>query len=182
MEEFERLRLGSVVGLVLLGCLSAVAIGIKGEASDYSNLIILSSAILVTFISTVLCRVSVDWIRLESAKEAVEDWKKEMRKAQQRKSKKRRKLELQDEEARKEYEKTWLVTIKQSIFYLAPFFLFLAMWGYFYGGQTVVELPFGWFSSGALQWIGESLGFLGWFFLSYFGFAYVWRKLLLTDR
>lgn len=183
MKESEKLKLGSVVALFLLGSLSAITVGIEGGiVSDYSNLIILSSGILLTFLSTVLCRVSIDWDRLRDAKKSIENWKKEIRKARQRKGKKQRKLELRNEEARKEYEATWLLTIKQTIIYLAPFFLFSAWWGYIYGGQTVVELPFDWFSSGVFQWIGESLGFFGWFLLSYFGFAYTWRKFLLTDR
>lgn len=179
MEEFNKLRLGSVVALVLLACLSAVEIGRRGGTADYSNLIILSSAILLTFLSTVLCRMSVDWERLKNAKETVKGWKKEIREAKQRKGKKRRKLELRNEEARKEYENTWLLTIKQSIFYLAPFFLFSALWGILYGNQTIVKLPFDWFSSGAFNWIGGSLSFFGWFFLTYFVFAYTWRTILL---
>lgn len=151
-------------------------------ALDRAPLIVLGFALSLAFLANMLCKRLIDWERLGEAKRRMKDWRKKLREARRKKGKKKRKLELREDEVTGEREKIWGINVKQAAFYLAPFFLFLAWLGYVYGDWTIVWLPFNWFSSGAFQSIGVSLGFFGWFLLSYFGFAQVWRRALLPKR
>lgn len=147
----------------------------------YPPLIVLGFSISLAFLATLLCRLEVDWEALEEAKDSLEEWKKRMLEAKQKKGKKRRKLEMEDEERSKKQTKIWKISIKQAVFYLAPFFLILPWLGSVYGEWRVAWLPFNWFSSGLLKSIGVSLGWLGWFVFTYFGFAWVWRYILISE-
>lgn len=147
----------------------------------YPSLIVLTFSISLAFLATLLCRLGVDWETLKEANNTLEEWKKSMLGAKRKKGKKRRKLELEDEERRRKQTKIWKISIKQAVFYLAPFLLFLPWLGLVYGEWTVAWFPFDWFSSGLLKSIGVSLGLLGWFVFTYFGFAWVWRDVLISE-
>jgi uncharacterized membrane protein (DUF106 family) len=72
-----------------------------------------------------------------------------------------------------------MASFKPAIFYMVPYFiLWMALSG-FYGSWVVAWLPF----TLPLPIIGTtaSLGFLGWYLLTYFGFSSIWRRLLIGD-
>ncbi len=146
----------------------------------YSHIVILGLSLGLSFLVTVLCRRVIDWDKLREAKRLVEEWDRKIRKARrEKKGKKKRKLETKSDEITVNEEKIWIINGKQAVFYLSVFLVFLAWLTYVYSGWTVVWLPFTWFGSGSLSAIGVSLGSFGWFLLSYFGFAQVWREILL---
>lgn len=148
-------------------------------AYKYSPLIILLISTPLALVSTVLCRFLINWDKLREAKENLEKWKSEIKEAQRTRGKKKRKLELEEKNVEKNERKIWGISIKQATFYLGPFALFLALLTFLYGDWIVAWLPFNWFNSGVLQSIGVSFNYFGWFVLTYFGFAQVWRSILI---
>lgn len=148
-------------------------------AYGHASLVIFGLGLSITFLVALWCRSSIDWSGLEKAEETIDDWDKRMREAGRKKGKKKRKMELKSDEALNERKRILAATVKQAGFYLAPFFLFVVWLGYVYGDWTVIWLPFDWFSSGGFQSIGASLGSFAWFLLTYFGFAQLWRKVLI---
>lgn len=151
-------------------------------AYQHSALVILGFSISLAYLASLLCRKLIDWDALEETKNKMKDWKKRIQEARRKKGKKKRKLELEKDEAINHYKKTWQISFSQALIYLALFFLFLGWLGLVYGDWIVVWLPFDWFASGTLGWIGVSLGLLGWFIFSYFTFAQVFRELILSER
>lgn len=151
-------------------------------AFKYAAPIVFGISILLAFLLTILCMGLTDWEGLEEAKRILEERRKEMGEASRRKGKGKQRFEQKKKELRNKRRKIWAVNIKQAVFYLAPFSLFLAWLGQLYGDWTIVWLPFDWLSSGAFRSIGVSLGVFGWLLLSYFGFAQLWREFLLPKR
>lgn len=147
-------------------------------AYSHPALVVLLFSISLGFLGTYLCKRLIRWEKLKSAKRNLEEWRRKMRKAKRKKGKKKRKSELKGEEIRDEQRKLWTISIKQAIFYLALFAVFFAWIGYVFGNWTVAWLPFDSLSS----LTGISLDYFGWFLLTYFGFAYIWRVVLLPER
>lgn len=149
---------------------------------EYSYLVLLGISLSLSFLVTILCRKAVDWDKLREAKRVVEEWNKKITKAQnKRKGKKKKKLEMKTDKVNSNQEKIWAINGKQAVFYLVFFLVFLAWLAYVYHDWIVVWLPFTWFKSGSLSFIGASLGSFGWFLISYFGFSQVWRSILLPS-
>ncbi len=149
---------------------------------EFSTLFILGIVISLTFLSSVACKMLIDWEKLEDEKKTVEEWEEKIREAKSGKGKKARKLELENDKAKKAKRKVWGISIKQAVFYIAPFVLLLSVLKFVYGDWIVAQLPFDWFTSGAFQMIGVSFKYIGWYIFSFFGFAYVWRNLLLREE
>lgn len=148
-------------------------------AYKYSSLIILLISVPLAFVSTFFCRSLINWDKLKEAKQDLEKWRTKIRGAQRKRGKKKRKKELEKEKVEDSERKTWGISIKQATFYFGPFFLFLALLTLLYGDWIVAWLPFNWFNSGILQSIGVSFNYYGWFFLTYFGSAQIWRVFLI---
>lgn len=152
-------------------------------AFQYPSLIILAMSFVLAFFANLLCRGLPDWEGFWSARERIEELRRKIDKAREgKRGKKGKEIELREEDIEKNQRKIWAVSIKQAGFYLAPFFLLLAWLLYIYGDWTVVWLPFNWFTSGAFESIGVSLSSFGWFIFTYFGFAQVWRKVLVPEE
>lgn len=149
-------------------------------AYEHSVLVILGFSLSLALIATVACRRLIDWERLREAKEKIGDWSSRVQEAKRSKGKKRRKLELEEDELEKEQRVTWAINIKQAVFYLAPVFLFLTWLWYVYGDWIIAWLPFS-LTSGVLQSIGVSLGYFGWFVFSFFGLAQILREVFLRN-
>lgn len=148
-------------------------------AFKYSSLIILGFSISLALIANVLCQRLVDWKQVEKLKENISDWRKKFQQSRMKKGKKKKKLELEDKDYRKAQKEIWGISIKQAVFYLTFFVLFFGWLALVYGDWIVVWLPFDW--SWLTQFVGVSFGYRGWFFLSYFGFSYFWRELIITE-
>ncbi len=152
-------------------------------AYRFSPFFIVILTISIAFISTAACRILIDWEKLEDAKKSVEKWEEKIREAQRGKGKKKRKLELEGDKLKEAKEKVWANSVKQAFFYLAPLILVLPLLKFVYGSWVVVRLPFNWFNSGMMQQlIGVSFKYLGWYLLSFFGFAYIWREVLISEE
>lgn len=149
---------------------------------DFSTFFILGIAISLAFLSSVACKMLIDWERLEDEKKTVEKWEEKIREAKSKKGKKTQKLELENDKAKNAKRKVWGISIKQAVFYIAPFVLLLPVLKFVYGDWIVAQLPFDWFTSGAFQMIGVSFKYIGWYIFSFFGFAYIWRNLLLREE
>ncbi|KXB05801.1 hypothetical protein AKJ51_04765 [candidate division MSBL1 archaeon SCGC-AAA382A20] len=150
-------------------------------AYKYPSMLILCLSVSLAFIGNYLCRKFIDWKKLEEDKESLSNFRKKYRESKRKKGKKKRKLELQEEDYEDIQRNIWQVSIKQAIFYLPFFVIFLAWLGFVYGDWIVAFLPFNWLSSGLLRYIGVSFNYYGWFFLSFFGFAYFWREILVPE-
>ncbi len=148
----------------------------------FSSLIIVIISISLAFLSTVGCKVLIDWERLEDDKKTVEELEEKIREAQRGKGKRKRKMEMESGEAKKAKQRVWASSIKQAVFYLAPFLLGLPFLGFVYSDWIVAWLPFNWFTSGMFQSIGVSLNYLGWYGLLFFGFGFIWRELLISGE
>lgn len=150
---------------------------------QFSSLIIIILAVLLTFISTVACKMLIDWEKLKEKKEFIEEWEQKILEAKRKKGKKRRKLETKDKEIRSAKERVWGTSIKQAVFYLAPLILLLAFFKLLYSDWIIAWVPFDWFASGMLrQFLGVSFRYLGWSLLAFFGFAQIWREFLLSEE
>ncbi len=184
-NTFSSLRGGGVSIIELFDLRSnasemAVSLGASIPlAFHFPPLIVLMFSISLAFLATLLCRLKVDWEELTKVKDSFDEWKKRMMEAKRKKGKKKRKLELKDEERREKQLKIWKISIKQAVFYLAPFFLLLPLISLVYGEWIIAWLPFNWFTSGFLKAIGVSLGSIGWFAFTYFVFAWIWRDILV---
>ena len=144
----------------------------------YPALIILVLAVSLAFLGSVLSRKYVDWDELKETQETMEEWKKKIREAKRKKGKKKkRKLDLKNENLIKKREKGWEISFKQTSFYLGPFLLLLALFGFVYGDWTVLWLPFT--ISQVLEVVGPSVGYFGWTLITFFGFAQIFREVIL---
>lgn len=161
---------------------SELGVGIP-FAFKYASLVILSLSFVLAFFANLLCRRLTDWEGFWSARERIEELRRKIDKAREGKGgKKGKKIELREEDIEKNQRKIWAASIKQAGFYLAPFFILLAWLLYIYADWTVVWLPFNWFTSGMFDSIGVSLSSFGWFIFTYFGFAQVWRGVLVPEE
>jgi uncharacterized membrane protein (DUF106 family) len=153
---------------------------------EHAMFFILAIAVVFSLIITLITKRVVDWPKVKQMRKEVDDWRKQLLEAQRRKDFKRLyKLQQDQKRIMGLQGQVMMASFKPAIFYIIPYFL-LWMWlGSLYSGWIVAWLPFNlpWPSFGFWPFLGTcvSLGFAGWFLLSYFGFSSIWRKLLIGD-
>jgi uncharacterized membrane protein (DUF106 family) len=105
------------------------------------------------------------------------DWQRELMSAQRKKDMKTvHKLQQQQKEMMALQGQVMMSSFKPAIFTMIPYFILWWALSGVYGNWVVAWLPF------TLPILGSvSLGFLGWFILTYFGFSSIWRRLLIGD-
>lgn len=150
------------------------------SAFEYAVLVILGISLSASFLATLACRSLISWDRLKEAEGSLKRWSEESSESDKKKSKSKREIKERHREVVRKQERVWSINIKQAGFYLAPFFLLLAWYGYVFSDWTVAWLPFDWFTSGMFESVGVSLTSFGWLIISYFGFAQLWRMALLS--
>jgi uncharacterized membrane protein (DUF106 family) len=147
---------------------------------NHSILFIIFISIVFALVVTLISKRVVNWEEVKQKKKRVSDWQKALMDAQRKKDMKTvHKLQQEQKEMMALQGQIMMASFKPAIFYMVPYFiLWMALSG-LYGGWVVAWLPF----NLPLPVIGTtvSLGFLGWYFLVYFGFSSIWRRLLIGD-
>ncbi len=147
----------------------------------YPSLIILGIFLSLSFLVTVLCKKTVNWEALDEANQTLDDWRKKLMEAKRKKGGKgETKIEKEEEKARSDHEKIWSENFKQGITYLFPFLLVLAWLSIAYGGLDVAWVPID--SLYSVEFVGTTFGCIMWSFLTYFGFSYIWRYILIPGE
>ncbi|MEA1905174.1 MAG: EMC3/TMCO1 family protein, partial [Candidatus Hadarchaeota archaeon] len=147
---------------------------------EHAMFTIFGLSLLIGFVVTLINKHTVDWGRVKQAKAKMKAWQKELRAAHREKDMKRiHKLKSEQEGVMEEQKEVMMATFKPMIFYIIPYFL---MWWWLSGifsGWVVAWLPF----NLPLPFFGTiaSMGFLGWYLISYFGFSQLWRRFLIGD-
>jgi uncharacterized membrane protein (DUF106 family) len=151
---------------------------------EYALFVILGLSAIIALLVTLVNRRVVNWERMKQIKAEVAAFQKELRDAQIKRDMKRihklrqerkRIFALQGEMMRE--------NLKPTFYYIIPLFIFWMVLSHVYGGWVVAWLPFGLPLPHFLFFRGTwvSCGFLSWYFLTYFGFAQIFRKLLIHD-
>ena len=149
----------------------------------FSSLIVLVMSCLGAFVSTILCKVFVDWDMLEDAKNKVEGIREDIEKLRKNKGKKTHKLDLKDEEMNEVKGKLWNASIKQASIYFAFLLVLVPFFKFTFGEWTIVWFPFDWFAASGFQsWLGVSMRYMGWHILTFLGFSFLWRKVFLSKE
>jgi len=147
---------------------------------NHSVLFILFISIVFAFVVTLISKRVVNWEDVKQKKKRVSEWQKALMDAQRKKDMKAvHKLQQEQKEMMALQGQVMMASFKPAIFYMVPYFiLWMALSG-FYSSWVVAWLPF----NLPLPIIGTtvSLGFLGWYLLTYFGFSSIWRRLLIGD-
>lgn len=179
MDDSGKLLIGSIIAVaVTLSIIFVMGIGLQA-AFSYPSVMILGLSIPLAFTANLLCREWIDWGKVEELKENISELEKTLRKGKRKRGKKKKRFEKEEGEYQNLQERMWDASVKQAAFYLAFFVVFSAWLGYVYGNLVVVELPFNLAFLGFQN--GEGLNFVGWFSISYFGFAYFWRRLIVPE-
>lgn len=153
----------------------------------YSILIIAGLSILLSFGVSILNRVTVDWKKVNASKARMKEWQNKLRKAQNEgKDKEIRKLKRQQSQLMSEQKTVMFSVLKPMLLYMIPFILFWWIMDGIFGGWVVAWVPFNlpWPNLGIALFSGTvaSMGFVGWYLLSYFGFSQIWRRFLIPER
>jgi uncharacterized membrane protein (DUF106 family) len=147
---------------------------------NHSVLFILFISFVFAFVVTLISKRVVNWEEIKQKKKRFSDWQKARMDAQRKKDMKTvHKLQQEQKDMMALQGQVMMASFKPAIFYMVPYFiLWMALSG-FYGSWVVAWLPF----TLPLPIIGTtaSLGFLGWYLLTYFGFSSIWRRLLIGD-
>jgi uncharacterized membrane protein (DUF106 family) len=147
---------------------------------EQAMLLVLLLAAAVSLLITLITKKIVNWEKVRGIKAEVDAWRKEFLDAQRKKDLKRLHKLQQDQKRIYELQGQMMSeTLKPTIIYIVPYFIFWYWLNSFYRGWVMAWLPF----SLPLPFYGlwVSCGFLSWFFISYFGFSSIWRKLLIGD-
>ncbi|MCS7131445.1 MAG: EMC3/TMCO1 family protein [Hadesarchaea archaeon] len=147
---------------------------------ERAMLLVLLLAAVVSLLITLITKKIVNWEKVRQIKAEVDAWRKEFLDAQRKKDLKRLHKLQQDQKRIYELQGQMMTeTFKPTIIYIVPYFIFWYWLNSFYRGWVMAWLPF----SLPLPFYGlwVSCGFLSWFFISYFGFSSIWRKLLIGD-
>ncbi len=147
---------------------------------EQAMLLVLLLAAGISLVITLVTKKVVNWERVRQIKAEVDAWRKEFLDAQRKKDLKRLHKLQQDQKRIYELQGQMMSeTFKPTIIYIVPYFIFWYWLNSFYRGWVMAWLPF----SLPLPFYGlwVSCGFLSWFFISYFGFSSIWRKLLIGD-
>ena len=145
-----------------------------------SMFVILGISIVLSLMITLINKHTVDWEKVKQARAMMKTWQKELRDAYREKDMKRvHKLRMEQKDVMQAQQKVMMATLKPMIFYFVPLMLVFWLLRDFYGGWVVAWLPF----NLPLPFYGTmaSMGFLSWYFITYLGFAQLWRRFLIGD-
>jgi uncharacterized membrane protein (DUF106 family) len=147
---------------------------------NHSMLFILLVSIVFALIVTLISKRVVNWEEVKQKKKRVSEWQKALMDAQRKKDMKTlHKLQQEQKEMMELQGQIMMASLKPAIFYMVPYFILWLWLSGIYSSWVVAWLPF----NLPLPVIGTtaSLGFLGWYFLAYFCFSSIWRRLLIGD-
>ncbi len=158
---------------------------------EHSVLVILGVSLSLSIIVSLVSRTVVDWEkvnRVQDKQKELQDKLKEARKAND--TKKAHKIQEKQQEFMQQHMGTMFSPMKTMIIILIPFIIVFQLLSSTYGGWAVAWLPFRlpWPDIGFLMFDRffkgpvASLGFFGWYMLSYFGFSQVMRKILVPNQ
>lgn len=157
----------------------------------YSILIILGVSFGLAIIVSFVSRTVVDWDEVNRVRDKQSELQDKLKEAKnENDSKKVHKLEKKQQEFMQEHMGTMFSPMKTMIIIIIPFIIVFQLLSRTYGGWVVAWLPF------RLPWPDisfflfdrffkgpvVSLGFFGWYLLSYFGFSQIWRKILVPGQ
>jgi len=161
--------------------LASSKIGVSiSPVHKYAILFILLISVIFALLVTLITKRVVNWQRVKEIKATVSKWQKELWDAQRKRDFKTvHKLQQQQKEMMALQGQVMMSSFKPAIFYMIPYFILWSMLSKLYSTWVVAWLPF----TLPLPIIGTtvSLSVLGWFLISYFGFSYILRKLIIGD-
>ena len=158
---------------------------------DHAIWIILGVSISLSLIVSLISRTVVDWEkvnRVQDKQKEIQNKLKEARNAND--SKKAHKIQKKQQEFMQQHMGTMFSPMKTMIIILIPFIIVFQLLSSTYGGWVVAWMPFRmpWPDIGFLMFDRffngpvASLGFFGWYMLSYFGFSQVMRKIFVPNQ
>lgn len=171
-----------------------------GEESDevrlsfiyrYSVFLILGVSFGLAIVVNMVSRIFVDWEEVNKVRQKQSDLQDELKKARKEgDSKKAHKLQKKQQEFMQQHMGTMFSPMKTMIIIIIPFIIVFQLLSSTYGGWVVAWLPFKlpWPNIGFFMFARffkgptVSLGFFGWYLLSYFGFSQLWRKILVPSQ
>lgn len=146
----------------------------------YAIFSVLLISLIFALLVTLITKRVVNWQHVKEIKIKVSKWQKELWDAQRKRDFKTvHKLQQQQKEMMALQGQVMMASFKPAIFYMIPYFILWSMLSKLYSTWVVAWLPF----TLPLPIIGTtvSLSVLGWFLISYFGFSYILRKLIIGD-
>lgn len=156
----------------------------------FDVLIILGVSFTLAVVVNMISRTVVDWKEVNKVRDKQSELQDELKKAKKENdTKKVHKLEKEQQQFMQEHMGTMFSPMKTMLIIIIPFIIVFQILSSTYGGWAVAWLPFNlpWpdigffifdrFFSGTVA----SLGFFGWYLLSYFGFSQLWRKILVPN-
>lgn len=157
---------------------------------EHAIFVILAISFVLAFVVNMISRTTVDWEQVNKVKRKQSELQDELKKARRESDmKKVHKLQEKQKKFMQEHMGTMLSPMKTMLIIFIPFIIVLRLMMGTYGGWVVAWLPFNlpWpnidflflsrFFSGDIA----SLGFFGWYILSYFGLSQIWRKTLIPS-
>ncbi len=157
----------------------------------YSILIILGVSFGLAITVNMISRTVVDWDEVNRVRDKQSELQDKLKKAKEENdSKKAHKLQKKQQEFMQEHMGTMFSPMKTMLIIIVPFIIVFQLLSSTYGGWVVAWVPFKmpWPDIGFLfldrffKGSFVSLGFFGWYLLSYFGFSQIWRKILVPGQ
>lgn len=158
---------------------------------DHAMFVILGVSSVLAFTVNFISRTVVDWEKLNRVKRKQSELQDELKKARKEKDpKKMHKLQRKQQQFMQEHMGTMFSPMKTMLIIIIPFIIVFRVLSSTYGGWAVAWLPFNlpwpdidfFLVSRFFKGTAASLGFFGWYLLSYFGLSQIMRKILVPSQ
>lgn len=158
---------------------------------DYAVFIIFGVSMGLAVLVNVINRTVVDWEEVNRVRNKQSELKDELDKAKKEgDTKKAHKLQKKQQKFMQQHAGTMFSPMKTMLIIFIPFIIVFQVLSSTYPGWVVAWLPFRlpwpdlnfFMLSRFFKGPAVSLGFFGWYLLSYFGFSQVWRKILVPSQ
>ncbi len=158
---------------------------------NYSILIILGVSLGLAITVNFISRTVVDWDEVNRVRDKQSEIQDKLKKAKKENdSKKAHKLQKKQQEFMQQHMGTMFSPMKTMLIIIIPFIIVFQLLSSTYGGWVVAWLPFKlpWPDINFLMFSrffkgpAVSLGFFGWYLLSYFGLSQICRKIIVPGQ
>lgn len=158
---------------------------------EYAVLVILGVSVTLAFSVNMISRVFVNWEEVNEAKRKQSEIQDELKEARNENDTKRvHKLQKEQQKFMQEHMGTMMSPMKTMLVIFIPFIIVFSIMRGTYGGWVVAWLPFKfpWLDinlpllSNFFKGTMVSLGFFGWYILSYFGLSQILRNILVPSE
>lgn len=159
-------------------------------AYKYAVFVILGTSFSLAIIVNMISRTIVDWEEVNRVRDKQKQLQSDLKEAKNENDhKKIQKLERKQREFMQQHMGTMFSPMKTMLIIFIPFIIVFSLLNSTYGGWVVAWVPFKFLwphigfplLSRFFKGTFVSLGFFGWYILSYFGFSQIWRKILVPS-